>query len=93
MNAWHAEIRMLNIKERVNIPTKLQQIRKEQRIFQESLATKVKIPLRTYQDLEYGKTKPDIYTAQRLAIALGVEIQELFPLPREAGKQANDIPE
>ena len=50
---------------------------------QANLAKIVGITETHYQRLEYGKTEPKIQTAQKLAKALGVSVDDLFPLSRE----------
>ena len=38
---------------------------------------------RYYQSLEYGKSEPGVFLAIRLAKALGVSVEALYPLPGE----------
>jgi len=51
---------------------------------QANLADRANIAVNHYQQIEYGRTSPNIKTAQRLAKALGTTIEDLFPSQEEA---------
>jgi len=57
--------------------------RLQNKLTQAEVAAVVGIAERYYQKLEYGKSQPNVTTAQKLAKVLGAEIGEIFPLPWE----------
>ena len=76
---------MLNEKEESDI-TSLEKFRTLKGIQQKTLAQNARVALRTYQYYESGERTPDVKVAQRLAVALGVGINELYP-PESAEKE------
>lgn len=62
---------------------KLKLVRTSKNITQSALATKCGISVRTLIRYENGEREPDVYTAIRLAEALGTTVEELFPLEEE----------
>ena len=74
-------------KERAMIPNNLKFYRQQKRgLTQARLATAVGITEQHCQNIEYGKAKPNVYLAQRLAKALGKEVHDIFPI-EEDGKE------
>ena len=59
--------------------TALKRARMQKGIMQKELAQKAGMPIRTLQNYESGIRTPDVYAAQRLSVALGISISELFP--------------
>lgn len=47
---------------------------------QVKVASEVGISDRYYQEIEAGKSIPNVVTAQRIAKALGKTVEELFPI-------------
>ena len=64
--------------------TELKIKRKEKDLTQKVLAAKAKIALRTYKYYEAGTRTPNIQIAQRIAQALGVTVDDLYPMQRLA---------
>lgn len=46
---------------------------------QEELSKHMKVPRATYASYETGKRTPNIYLVARIALALEVEVSDLFP--------------
>ena len=63
---------------------KLKETRKKAKLKQIEVAKATNISIRAYQNYEYGKRVPDVYTAQLIAQALHTTVAELFPLPASA---------
>jgi transcriptional regulator with XRE-family HTH domain len=81
----------LNIKERVIMKTALKEIRQEKGFMQLVVAKEAGIPIRTYQNYEYGRI-PDVHAAQQIASIIGEDVTKLFPLPeRELGRKKGEI--
>ena len=66
------------------IPNNLKAYRQQKDgLTQVKLAKSVGISETHLQSIEYGKTAPNVYLSQRLALKLGVTVEDLFPLPGE----------
>ena len=57
---------------------------------QAQLAEFVGITVQHYQRIEYGKSLPSVTLALRIAAALGVSVEDLYPLPREGQPKITD---
>jgi len=64
--------------------TALKKIRKRSGYRQIDFAMKTGMPVRTIQNYEAGARVPNAFNAQRLADALGVEVRDIYPPPKEA---------
>lgn len=73
----------------MTIPNNLKFYRQKASVSQAQLSKMVGLVERHYQNIEYGNCEPGVYTARRLASALGVEVKDLFPLPTETSPQEN----
>lgn len=61
--------------------TELKKIRLKKFLKQTEVAKQAKISIRSYQSYETGEHIPNVYTAQLIAKALGIEdVKEIFPL-------------
>ena len=60
--------------------TKLQKLRKDKGLKQVQVTDKADITVMSYYRYESGKRRPDVYTAQRIALALDTTVDDLFPL-------------
>ena len=60
--------------------TKLEEMRLEKGYSKSDIAIKANISVMSYYRYESGKRKPHIDVAQRLALALGTTVGELFPV-------------
>ena len=67
----------------------LKKIRIESGVTQEELSQKARVTLRSYRYYESGERVPNVHTAQRLAMALGVKIEDLFPLNGASLRKTN----
>jgi transcriptional regulator with XRE-family HTH domain len=68
--------------------SELRRIRRAQDITQQRLAESSGVSQQTISKIENGDASPTLATASRLAQALGVHIEELFPQPNESGASA-----
>lgn len=58
----------------------IKKYRQEKGLTQKELAGKINISERALQNYENGERTPNVITAQRIASALGEEIQNIFPI-------------
>lgn len=63
---------------RVRVGLNLQNARRERGLSQEELAHKAKIHQTYLSGVEQGKRNPSILVLQRIAKALGIEIEQVF---------------
>lgn len=63
----------------MSIGENVKTIRKQKKIFQNELASKVGLSVRGLQDIEYGKTKPRLETILKIASALEVSPNDIDP--------------
>jgi DNA-binding XRE family transcriptional regulator len=73
----------------VLVHNNLKPIRQSKGILQITLAREALIGVSTLQEIEYGKSKPNVYTAQRLAKILNCGVQDIFPLDTSEEKTDN----
>lgn len=67
----------------------LKVIREEKGFTQVQVAEKAQLSERGYQYIEAGNRTPNVYLATKIAKALNVTVEELFPL--SATKQINQV--
>lgn len=60
--------------------------REEKGLTQVVVAEKARISIRGYQRIEAGERLPNVITAQRIASALNLTVEELFPISSEDAK-------
>lgn len=58
---------------------RIKRYRKKAKMTQEQLAEKVRLSTKYIQFIETGKRVPSLKTIYRIARALGVKVQDLFP--------------
>ena len=63
----------------IGVMNRIRDIREERKLTQEELAERAGLPRQHVSDLERGVMRPRIDTAQKLAAALGVTVDDLFP--------------
>ena len=71
---------MYNHKGRVIIENKIKEYRQAMELTQQELAKKIGVSETHLQRIEYGKARPNIETALRLAHQLCTTVEDLFPL-------------
>lgn len=63
----------------VRLGNKVKKCRKQVNLTQQELAERVKLSTKYIQFIENGKRKPSLKTIYKIARALGVKVQDLFP--------------
>ncbi|MBI3341576.1 helix-turn-helix transcriptional regulator [Candidatus Curtissbacteria bacterium] len=63
----------------IKLGKKIQKLRKNVHLTQEQLAEKLKLSTKYVQFIESGDRKPSLKTIYKVARALNVRVQELFP--------------
>jgi DNA-binding XRE family transcriptional regulator len=58
--------------------SRIRQLRKQQHLSQEDLATKAKLDLTSISEIESGLRNPSLKTLNKIALALRVPLAELF---------------
>lgn len=65
----------------MSFPARLKELRENAGIKQEELAERSGVPKGTIRNLEQGRRKPNLETAQKLAVALGVDCTAFLEEP------------
>lgn len=74
----------MNVRRHINLLMDLRTIRLKRKLTQAQLAAKSGVDQATVSNLEAGKTSPSWETAYRIAKALGVKPQDIFPITEAA---------
>jgi len=69
---------------KVKIENFIKKFRQYNKLTQEKLAQKSRVSTRAMQNYERGERLPDVQTVQRIAQALDVTVDDLYPMQRLA---------